>query len=67
MHQSYIQLYTYIFLSLGFLQPFLLLGSVFFTFGLKAAPLLPFFPTLLEQQVNMNVSWTAQQQKRGPP
>ena len=54
----YIYIYAYIFF-LGFSSAVSVAGTCFFTFGLKAAPLLPFFPTLLEQQVNMNVSWTA--------
>ena len=56
----YIYIFIYAYISfLGISSAVSVAGTCFFTFGLKAAPLLPFFPTLLEQQVNMNVSWTA--------
>ena len=56
----YICIFIYAYISfLGISSAVSVAGTCFFTFSLKAAPLLPFFPTLLEQQVNMNVSWTA--------
>jgi len=59
---TYIYIYIFIYAYISFLgisSAVSVAGTCFFTFSLKAAPLLPFFPTLLEQQVNMNVSWTA--------